>query len=179
MHLFPLKFVTCDEQLLTFRGRCPFKQYIPSKPGKYGIKLWMLSDSQTSYVCRLQVYIGRQGDTRETNQSKHVVTDLCRSLKGTGKYVTCDNFFTSMNPKLARSWYVKELIQLNQRIVLSPAHQRSVPVVCSAQDPKARKLTSGVHSAEAQHAKFTQSLCACLVLQNELVCVTVWDVVIA
>jgi hypothetical protein len=93
----PFENVTCDEQLLTFRGRCPFKQYIPSKPGKYGIKLWMLSDSQTSYVCRLQVYTGRQGDTRETNQGKRVVTDLCRSLKGTGRNVTCDNFFTSMN----------------------------------------------------------------------------------
>ena len=27
--------LTVDEQLLTFRGRCPFRQYIPSKPGKY------------------------------------------------------------------------------------------------------------------------------------------------
>lgn len=93
----PFENVTCDEQLLTFRGRCPFKQYIPSKPGKYGIKFWMLSDSQTSYVCRLQVYIGRQGDKRESNQGNRVVTDLCSSLKGTGRNVTCDNFFTSMN----------------------------------------------------------------------------------
>ena len=93
----PFENVTCDEQLLTFRGRCPFKQYIPSKPGKYGIKLWMLSDSQTSYVCRLQVYTGQQGDAREINQGKRVVTDLCSSLKGTGRNVTCDNFFTSLN----------------------------------------------------------------------------------
>ena len=28
------------EQLVGFRGRCPFKQYIPSKPAKYGIKIW-------------------------------------------------------------------------------------------------------------------------------------------
>ena len=33
--------VTVDKQLVTFRGRCPFKQYIPSKPGKYRIKFWM------------------------------------------------------------------------------------------------------------------------------------------
>jgi len=52
--------VTVDEQLVTYRGRCPFKQYIASKPRKYGIKFWMLSDSKTSYASRLQVYIGRQ-----------------------------------------------------------------------------------------------------------------------
>ena len=55
---FPEENVTVDEQLLTYRGRVPFKQYIPSKPGKYGIKFWMLCDSKTSYVCRLQVYTG-------------------------------------------------------------------------------------------------------------------------
>ena len=32
--------VTVDEQLVPFRGRCPFRQYIPSKPAKYGIKVW-------------------------------------------------------------------------------------------------------------------------------------------
>ena len=31
--------MTVHEQLVCFRVRCPFKQYIPSKPGKYGIKL--------------------------------------------------------------------------------------------------------------------------------------------
>ncbi|KAL1276358.1 hypothetical protein QQF64_035981 [Cirrhinus molitorella] len=30
--------VTVDECLLGFRGRCPFKQYMPSKPAKYGLK---------------------------------------------------------------------------------------------------------------------------------------------
>jgi hypothetical protein len=30
--------VTIDEKLESFRGRCGFKQYISSKPNKYGIK---------------------------------------------------------------------------------------------------------------------------------------------
>jgi len=67
----PDENVTVDEQLLTYRGRVPFKQYIPSKPGKYGIKLWMLCDSKTSYVCRLQVYTGdkkaRKGNRTRVN----------------------------------------------------------------------------------------------------------------
>lgn len=32
--------VTVDEQLIPFRGRCPFRQSILSKPAKYGTKIW-------------------------------------------------------------------------------------------------------------------------------------------
>lgn len=37
----PGKNITVDEQLVPYRGRCPFCQYIPSKPAKYGIKIWV------------------------------------------------------------------------------------------------------------------------------------------
>lgn len=49
-------FMTLDEQLVAFRGRCPFKQYIPSKRAKYGIKIWALVDCSTFYTywCRLR-----------------------------------------------------------------------------------------------------------------------------
>lgn len=94
----PGENVTVDEQLLTFRGRVPFKQYIPSKPGKYGIKLWMLADSETSYVYHLQVYTGRQaGQNREQNQGERVVLELTHDLKGSGRNVTADNFFTTLS----------------------------------------------------------------------------------
>lgn len=36
----PSEWLTVDEQLVPFRGRCGFKQYIPSKPDKYGMKLY-------------------------------------------------------------------------------------------------------------------------------------------
>lgn len=39
---------TIDEMLEGFFGRCPFKQYIPSKPNKYGIKIFSLVDSKSS-----------------------------------------------------------------------------------------------------------------------------------
>lgn len=44
---------TVDEQLLSFRGRCPFRIYIKSKPDKYGIKIVMLNDAETSYMVNL------------------------------------------------------------------------------------------------------------------------------
>ena len=37
----PNEHITIDEQLVVFRGKCPFHMFIKSKPGKYGIKLWV------------------------------------------------------------------------------------------------------------------------------------------
>lgn len=86
--------VTVDEQLVPFRGRCPFRQYIPSKPAKYGIKIWALCDSKSSYAHTMQVYTGKlPGAKPEKNQGMRVVLDLTKGLKGHN--VTCDNFFTS------------------------------------------------------------------------------------
>ncbi|KRY41008.1 PiggyBac transposable element-derived protein 4 [Trichinella spiralis] len=42
--------VTVDEVLVSFKGRCPFRMYIPTKAAKYGIKIFELSDSETYYV---------------------------------------------------------------------------------------------------------------------------------
>ncbi|KAJ4426895.1 hypothetical protein ANN_26694 [Periplaneta americana] len=36
------EYLTFDEQLLAFRGNCQFWLYIPSKPAKYGIKVFAL-----------------------------------------------------------------------------------------------------------------------------------------
>lgn len=104
----PGENVTVDEQLLTFRGRVPFKQYIPSKPGKYGIKFWMLSDSATSYVLRLQMYTGKEpGEKREQNQGERVVLQLTEGLIRSGRNVTVDNFFCSLS--LAQQLLDKQL----------------------------------------------------------------------
>ncbi|CAG4990278.1 unnamed protein product [Colias eurytheme] len=52
----PGPYVTIDEQLLGFRGRCPFRMYIPNKPNKYGIKIVMTCDSATRYMIDAMPY---------------------------------------------------------------------------------------------------------------------------
>lgn len=42
--------VTTDERIISFNGRCKFKVYMPNKPDSYGIKCWMMVDSQNHYV---------------------------------------------------------------------------------------------------------------------------------
>lgn len=38
------EFVTTDEKLEGFRGRCSFRQYMPNKSAKYGLKLFAMVD---------------------------------------------------------------------------------------------------------------------------------------
>ncbi|XP_031582777.2 piggyBac transposable element-derived protein 4-like [Oreochromis aureus] len=88
--------VTVDERLVPFRGRCPFRQYMPSKPARYGIKIWVLCDSRSSYAWKMQLYAGKADKLGppEKNLAARVVMDLTEGL-APGHNVTCDNFFTS------------------------------------------------------------------------------------
>lgn len=75
--------VTVDEQLIPFRGKSPFTQYIPSKPYTYGIKAWALCDSRTFYAYNMQIYTGRDRNCApETKQGKRVVLELTHGLSG-------------------------------------------------------------------------------------------------
>ncbi|XP_035664217.1 piggyBac transposable element-derived protein 4-like [Branchiostoma floridae] len=86
-----------DEQLVAFRGRCAFRQYIPSKPAKYGLKIWWNCDATTCYPLKGEVYLGRQpGEQREIGQGARVVKELTYLWRRTGRNVTADNFFTSI-----------------------------------------------------------------------------------
>ncbi|XP_031343697.1 piggyBac transposable element-derived protein 3-like [Photinus pyralis] len=87
--------LTVDEQLVPFRGRCPFRVYMKSKPAKYGIKVWVLADAETPYCKNLQIYLGKKGNVPERDQGKRVVLDLVSCL-GSGYGITTDNFFTSL-----------------------------------------------------------------------------------
>ena len=44
----PYQNVCIDESLLLFKGRLSFKQYIPSKRHRFGVKLFILCDCLTS-----------------------------------------------------------------------------------------------------------------------------------
>jgi hypothetical protein len=64
----PNEHTTTDEQLVVLRCKCPILVFIKSKPGKYGIKLWVAADAKNFYACNMQVYIGKSGGVREKKQ---------------------------------------------------------------------------------------------------------------
>jgi hypothetical protein len=91
------ELVTIDEKLEKFRVNCPFQQYIASKPGKYGIKIYALVDSRIFYTQNLEIYAGRQpeGPYQLSNSPAEVVERI--SISGSGRNVTVDNWFTSVS----------------------------------------------------------------------------------
>ena len=56
--LVPESQMCVDEQLVGFRGRCPFRVYMKSKPDRHGIKIWANCENPSGYVWNLQVYKG-------------------------------------------------------------------------------------------------------------------------
>ncbi|XP_027129155.1 piggyBac transposable element-derived protein 4-like [Larimichthys crocea] len=93
----PSDCVTIDEQLVPFRGRCKFRQYMPSKPAKYGIKIFWMCDARVPYAIDGTVYTGRQpGEEVQRNLGENVVQQLCSGIRQTGRNITMDNFFTSV-----------------------------------------------------------------------------------
>ena len=90
----PHKEVAVDEAMIKFTGRSAVKQYMPMKPVKRGIKVWVLADSHNGYFHTFQVYTGKEGSA-EKQLGQRVVKDLTRILKGKNHHVFFDNFFTS------------------------------------------------------------------------------------
>ena len=50
--------VTIDEQLLGFRGKCSFRQFMPEKPDKYVLKFWLCVDAGSHYIFDAFPYVG-------------------------------------------------------------------------------------------------------------------------
>ncbi|XP_066970873.1 piggyBac transposable element-derived protein 4-like isoform X3 [Macrobrachium rosenbergii] len=91
------EYATVDEMLAAFRGKCPFRVYMPSKPAKYGIKIFILADAKTFYVSRMEVYLGKQpeGPFVIDNSGAAVVKRLVSHINGSGRNIMMDNWFTS------------------------------------------------------------------------------------
>ena len=86
-----------DEAMIKFRGTLGFRQYLPAKPVKYGIKVWVRADSTNGYACEFQVYVGRPHGVRtEVGLGKRVVLDLTQKLAGKRSHIYFDNYFTSV-----------------------------------------------------------------------------------
>lgn len=101
----PHTHVCVDETLYAFRGNCSFRQYMQKKPAKYGIKYFCMCDVTTSYLCNVQVYLGK--DTNQPQRNKNigmnVVLKLAEPIEKTGRGITTDSYFTSI-PLADKLW---------------------------------------------------------------------------
>lgn len=93
----PSELLTIDEKLEPFRGRCSFKQYIPNKPAKYGMKIFAIVDAKSFYTLNMELYVGQQpeGPFKKNNSPQDIVLRLIGTYFNTGRNLTTDNWYTS------------------------------------------------------------------------------------
>ena len=96
--------VTVDEMLTPFRGHCHWRMYIPNKPAKYGLKLFMLNDSRTGYCLNSIPYLGRANRNllnmpANQLQGEFFTLELLKPnlIDTPGRAVCLDNWFTSLS----------------------------------------------------------------------------------
>ena len=96
-HYVPAKEMSIDEAMVKYKGRIFFRQYMPKKPTKWGIKVWMIAESKTGYVSNFDVYLGKapSSERAELGMAARVVLDISRPFHNTKRHLYFDNFFNS------------------------------------------------------------------------------------
>lgn len=96
----PSDIVTVGEMLISFRGACPFRQYVPSKAKRYGIKMFALVDTRIPYTKNLEVDCGQESEGSYrigVPDAQKIFERLIAPLSGTFRIAVCDKRFTSFD----------------------------------------------------------------------------------
>ena len=91
----PAQNLSIDEQMIGTKCRVSFIQYMPKKPKKFGLKVWVLCEALTGYTLQFRVYTGKIENVVE-NLGYRVVFDLIKLYLNKGYRVYFDNFYTSV-----------------------------------------------------------------------------------
>lgn len=119
----PSKDLSVDEAMVQFDGRLSWKQYLPNKPVKWGIKLWCLCDAATGYCLAFMVYTGAEtGDVAPTHDLGYrVVMELMSAYLNQQRHVYADNYFTTVT-------LAKELLRCGTYLCgTTRSHRREFP----------------------------------------------------
>ena len=98
--------------MVKFKGQLGMKQYMPMKPVKLGIKVWVGAEASSSFVCDFQVYMrkSQDGDAKQ-NLGYGVVHHLTGNFTDKNHHVFFDNFFSTV--KLAKDLLEDQIYSCN------------------------------------------------------------------
>ncbi len=110
----PKRELAIDEMMVGTRCRVYFLQYIPKKPTKWGIKIFVNSESLTGYVLTydVHVYTGSTSDDTDSSDNRgsthRTVMKLMEEYLNKGHTLFTDNFYTSplLYQDLKKQWNV-------------------------------------------------------------------------
>ncbi|XP_055909332.1 piggyBac transposable element-derived protein 4-like [Eupeodes corollae] len=89
-------FQSIDESMTKFKGRSSLKQYMPLKPTKRGIKMWLRCDALSGYTYDFNIYSGREEQVLKGTLGERVVNTLAETIKEKDVTLCFDRFFTSI-----------------------------------------------------------------------------------
>ena len=124
----PGSVVTIDEPMVPWQGRLSFKQYIPGKAHKYGVKIYKLA-ATNGYTGNYIIYTDQQDPMAGLGHAQTVVMHLLDDLEGCYRTVVADNFFTSIplaKRLLEHDTYLIETLRSNRAGSGSEVAQKSL-----------------------------------------------------
>ncbi|XP_039602150.1 piggyBac transposable element-derived protein 4-like [Polypterus senegalus] len=97
--------VAVDESLLLWKGRLQFRQYLPLKKARFGIKMFCLAEN-SGYIYRFRVYTGKEDpmssisavlpdECKDFGLSEKIVVYLALPLLDNGYTIWMDNWYSS------------------------------------------------------------------------------------
>lgn len=92
-HYAPSQNLTLDETMVAFKGRSAIKQYIPSKPHKWGYKIYCLASDD--YLLHFEVYEGKEEHPSAFGSTYDTVMRMTRDYQHQQHILFTDNWFTS------------------------------------------------------------------------------------
>lgn len=96
--LLPGREIIIDESMIPWRGRLIFKQYIPNKTHKYGVKLYKLC-TLDGYTLNIIVYSGKDENSGKKGfaHAERIVMKLIETLQHSdGRILYADNYYSSI-----------------------------------------------------------------------------------
>ena len=96
--------LSLDETLIKFKGRGQFRQFLPLKRSRFGLRGFVVADSATDYVLNTITfftlfYIGKEGPKASRDLAMRVVLQLMEPYVKRYKLFV-DNWYTSVTPFL-------------------------------------------------------------------------------
>lgn len=94
----PEQDISIDESLMAFRGRLSWKQFIPSKRSKCGVKSYVMCESNSSYILKSVIYTGKETEKaplEDVSITTAIVMNISEKLLHQGYTLVMDNFYNS------------------------------------------------------------------------------------